>query len=462
MPVTLTERLVDHLLALRLRDLSAKTRKHAGNCLIDAAACGMYGAQRPWAQILLAQMAREQGLGEAVVFGQAGRLPAAAAALCNGTAIHGFELDDLIAPTVMHPAAAVIPAALAAAEAVDADGATLLHAIVAGYEAMNRVAFAVGRSPVDRGFHSTSLMGPIGAAFAAGIIYGLDKAAMLSALGIAASQASGIKSFADGHGGGMVKRLHMGRAAEGGVRAAQLAAAGFSGPPQALESRFGFLHVYGGDGADAQLLVEGLGSAWAVDNVWFKVYPICGWIQAAVQLVTQLRGPTPINPENVERARVGVSAYAARNNDAPAPKDTMGAQYSIPYCIAAALAGDLRDPAMFDEERIVSPAMRALAAKVELYVDPEIEAAYPQKLGARVELVMASGNRSEALMLDCKGTPADPLDQQHHLEKFRILSRDRIPADQVELFLEMAGDLENLSAVRAMTAALARTRHKEN
>lgn len=462
MSATLTEELVDGLMTFRLSDLSATTRKQAMNCLIDGVGCGMYGAQQPWSQILLAQLAREQGLGEAIVLGQAARLPAAAAALCNGTAIHGFELDDLIARNVMHPAAAVIPAALAAAEAVDADGATLLRAIVAGYEAMNRVASAVGRAPVDRGFHATSLIGPMGAAFAAGIVYRLDKAQMLSAIGIAASEASGIKSFADGHGGGMVKRLHMGRAAEGGVRAAQLAAAGFSGPPQALESRFGFFNVYGGDRANAQLLVEGLGRLWAVDDVWFKVYPICGWIQAVVQLVTELRGSTPIDPNRVGRVRVGVSAYAARNNDALAPEDVMGAQYSIPYCVAGALTGDLRDPAMFDEKLIVSPAMRALAAKVELYVDPEMEAAYPQKLGARVELIMASGEKSEALTLDCKGTPADPVSHEQHLEKFRILSKDRISAHQAAQFLEMAGDLENLGAVRAMMAALVPVGHKEN
>lgn len=449
-------------MALRLSDLGASTRQQAINCLIDGVGCGLYGSQQPWSRILVAQLAREQGLGEATVLGQAQRLPAAAAALCNGTAIHGFELDDLIAPTVMHPAAAVIPAALAAAEAADADGRTLLRAIVAGYEAMNRVALAVGRAPVDRGFHATSLMGPIGAAVAAGIVRGLDRQQMLSAIGIAASEASGIKSFADGHGGGMVKRLHMGRAAEGGVRAAQLAAAGFSGPPQALESRFGFLNIYGGDGANAQWLVEGLGDAWAVDNVWFKVYPICGWIQAVVQLVTQLRGPAPVDASMVQRVRVGVSAYAARNNDAPAPKDVMGAQYSIPYCVAAALTGDVRDPAMFEEKRIVSPEMRALAARVELHVDPEIEAAYPQKLGARVELVTASGEKSQASTLDCKGTPADPMSHEQHLDKFRILSKGRISADQAALFLDMASDLDKLGAVRAMTAALVPAGHKED
>lgn len=462
MTATLTEELIDGLMAVRLSDLSAITRKQGISCLIDGIGCGMYGAQKPWSQILVDQLGRERGVGEATVLGQAGRLPAAAAALCNGTAIHGFELDDLIASTVMHPAAAVIPTALAAAEAANANGATLLLATIAGYEAMNRVAFAVGRAPVDRGFHATSLVGPFGATVAAGIVYGLDKAQMLSAIGLAASAASGIKSFADGHGGGMVKRLHMGRAAESGVRAAQLAAAGFSGPPQALEGRFGFFNIYGGDGADPQLLVKGLGDDWAVDDVWFKVYPICGWIQAVVQLVTVLRGPEFIEPNVVERVRVGVSAYAARNNDALAPKDVMGAQYSIPYCVAGALTGDLRDPAMFEQAIIVSPLMRALAAKVELYVDPEIEAAYPQKLGARVELITTSGQKSVALTLDPKGTPVDPVSPEQHLEKFRILSRDSISADQAAVFLEMAGNLENLGAVRSLTAALAPVGHKGN
>ena len=177
----------------------------------------------------------------------------------------------------------------------------------------------------------------------------------------------------------MVKRLHLGRAAEAGVRAAQLASRGFLGPPFALDSRFGLLEVFGGTGAQPEQMSHDLGKSWAVRDVWFKVYPICGWIQPVVQILVELRGPRPLSANDIQRIRVGVSRYAAQNNGEPAPVDTMGAQYSIPYCVAVALTGDPRDPACFSPEAVNDPAMRALAAKVEILVDPAVEAVYPAK-----------------------------------------------------------------------------------
>src|SRR5262249_2099897 len=207
-------------------------------------------------------------------------------------------------------------------------------AIVAGYEVMHRVGLALGTEPAKRGFHTTSLVAPVACAVAAGKVMQLDLDQLYSAVGLACSAASGIKSFAAGRGGGMVKRLHLGRAAEAGVRAAQLAGRGFAGPPFGLDSRFGLMEVFGGAGAQPERMSQDLGDAWALRDVWFKVYPICGWIQSVVQLVVEQRGSQPLASYDVTSVRVGVSRYAAQNNGEPAPVDTMGAQYSIPYCAA--------------------------------------------------------------------------------------------------------------------------------
>jgi 2-methylcitrate dehydratase PrpD len=254
---------------------------------------------------------------------------------------------------------------------------------------------------------------------------------VFSAAGLACSSASGIKSFAAGHGGGMVKRLHLGRSAEAGVRMAQLASRGFLGPPFALDSRFGLLEVFGGAGAQADKMTSGLGQAWAISDVWFKVYPICGWIQSVVQLVAELRGALPLAAESVRAIEVGVSRYAAQNNGEPAPVDTMGAQYSIPYCVAAALLGDARDPAWFQPDAVNDPVTRNLAGKVAIVVDPAVEAVYPAKFGARVKLTLADGTVSERTVLECHGTPSDPCSNQEQLDKFRLLAGARMSAASV-------------------------------
>jgi 2-methylcitrate dehydratase PrpD len=438
---------------LALHDLPADVVDNARTCLRDALGCGIFGSGQIWSRILADEMLEEGSSGHSTVIGRQKALSAPAAALCNGTAIHGFELDDLIAESITHPAACVIPAAVAAAEAVDASGAQLLEAIVAGYEVMHRVGLALGVEPARRGFHTTSLVGPIACAVAAGKVMSLSLDQLFSAAGLACSSASGIKSFAAGHGGGMVKRLHLGRSAEAGVRMAQLASRGFLGPPFALDSRFGLLEVFGGAGAQADKMTRDLGHAWAMRDVWFKVYPICGWIQSVVQLVVELRGARPLAAEAVTAVEVGVSQYAAQNNGEPAPVDTMGAQYSIPYCVAAALKGDPRDPAGFQPDAVNDPVTRKLAGKVAIVVNPDVEAVYPAKFGASVKLTLADGTVSERTVLECKGTPSDPSSNQEQLEKFRLLAGTRMPATAVSDLARLVDTVATIP-VRALTSSL--------
>jgi 2-methylcitrate dehydratase PrpD len=448
------QELVSFAHGLALSDVPVGVVERAKTCLLEAVGCGIFGSSQPWSRILLSEMAEEAAPGICSVFGASNTLAAPAAALVNGTAIHGFELDDLIAESITHPAACVIPAALAAGEAANASGVQLLEAIVAGYEVMHRVGLALGTEPAKRGFHTTSLVAPVACAVAAGKVMKLGIDELYSAVGLACSAASGVKSFAAGRGGGMVKRLHLGRSAEAGVRSAQLAARNFLGPPFALDSRFGLLDVFGGAGADASKLSCDLGQRWAIGDVWFKVYPICGWIQSVVMLLSEARGPRPLRIGEIKSVRVGVSAYAAANNGEPAPIDTMGAQYSIPYCAAVALLGEPRDPRAFLADEIQDLAKRDLAAKVEIFVDPAVEAVYPRQFGASVRLELADGTVSERTIMECHGTPADPCTRQEYLDKFRWLAGTALPAARLSDLAERIESISDLGSARELLAPL--------
>jgi len=439
---------------LSLRDLPVDVIDRAKTCLLEAMGCGLFGSTQPWSQILLAEMAAEGAPGRSTVFGSPEPFAAPAAALINGTAIHGFELDDLIAESITHPAACVIPAALAAAEAVGAEGARLIEAIVAGYEVMHRVGVALGTEPAKRGFHTTSLVAPVACAIAAGKVMQLDLDQLYSAVGLACSAASGVKSFAAGRGGGMVKRLHLGRSAEAGVRSAQLAARDFLGPPFALDSKFGLLEVFGGAGADPARLSRDIGQTWAMRDVWFKVFPICGWIQTPVMLLVEGRGAQPRRANEIKMVRVGVSAYAAKNNGERAPIDTMGAQYSIPYCAAVALSGNPRDPRSFLSDAIAQAETRALAARVEVFIDPEVEAVYPRQFGASVDLELTDGTKFRRTAMECHGTPADPCSREEHLDKFRTLAGTVLADSAVNDLARLIDAVPVLASVRELTAPL--------
>jgi 2-methylcitrate dehydratase PrpD len=289
---------------------------------------------------------------------------------------------------------------------------------------------------------------------AAGTVMRLPASQLFTAVCLACAAASGTKAFASGAGGGMEKRMHAGRAAEAGVRMAQLAARGFSAPPTAVEGRFGLLEVVSGESAEPASIPDRLGSTWAVDNVYVKTYPCCAWIQAAVQQLVAMRGPQPLRLEDIVRLRIGVSAYARAQNGAVTPVDTFGAQFSIPYCCALALMGDPADPASYEADAIDDPQRRELARRIEIFVDPEMEAAYPRHYGARVELELAGGVRHAGAVLDPHGMPADPCTPAELLHKFRKLASRSKPPEAIDALCETVQTMHAQANVAALSALL--------
>ena len=447
-------KLTNFLRALTAASLPPTAIECAQWALLDTLGCALFGAPQPWSQIMAAEVVAEQTQGRSTIVGCREVVAAPAAALCNGTAAQGFELDDHLDAAIVHPGAIVVSAALAAAEANGASGERLLAGIVAGYEMLDRVGLAMGVQPAQRGYHKTAVAGPLGAAIAAAVAMRLPPEQAYTAVGLACAAASGTKAFATGAGGGMEKRMHAGRAAEAGVRMAQLAARGFTAPPTALDGRFGLLEVISGNAAQPELLVSELGARWAIEHVYVKIYPCCAWIQAAVQQLVAMRGPRPLGVSEVARVRIGVSAYAKAQNGAVAPVDTMGAQFSIPYCCALALLGDPADPAMYVGRAIEDADRRRLARRIEIVVDPEMEAADPRHYGARVELELANGKRETGAMLDPHGMPADPCTPEELLAKFMRLGAGVKPETTLVAIVETVRAVACLADLQALSALL--------
>ena len=218
------------------------------------------------------------------------------------------------------------------------------------------------------------------------------------------------------------------------------------------------LEVFGGKTAQPELLVADLGKRWAVEQVFVKVFPCCSWIQAPVQQLVALRGMKPLAASAIEKVRIGVNSYAKRINAAPAPVDTMGAQYSMPYCSALALTGDPTDPKMYSESAIGDQARRDLAARTELSVDPEMEAVYPRHYGASVEVQLTNGQTLRSSILDPHGMPGDPCTESKRLEKFTRLAARVLAPSRIERAIETVRSLERSSSARAFGALLRQSR----
>ncbi|MEO6504634.1 MAG: MmgE/PrpD family protein, partial [Terrimesophilobacter sp.] len=287
-------------------EVTDSVRKRILDCLgicIAATALDTSRAAMAW-------VSAQGGTAQATAIGIDSGVPAVQAAFVNGVLAHSLDYDDTHLPSVLHPSATVIPAALAAAQASGAGGRQTIAAIAVGLEVCVRIGMAgydrPGRTSVffEHGQHATSICGAMGAAVAAGMLLGLDENALVDVLGVAASMASGI--IESNRTGGTVKRMHCGWAAHAGVSAAQLVTLGFTGPPTVLEGRFGFFQAWLHGKYNPDEITDGLGTVWSVPGIFFKPYPANHFTHAAIDAALALRAQG-ITPEDVESITVGVA-----------------------------------------------------------------------------------------------------------------------------------------------------------
>jgi 2-methylcitrate dehydratase PrpD len=435
-----TVRLAEYAAGLRYDDLPAEVIQRAKDCITDTVAVIVLGNAMPWSQIVIRYAQRIGAGGRSRIMGAHGpTLHAPAAALANGTLAHAFESDNLTKPGAgVHPGATLLPPALAIAQERGNTGRELITAVVAGFEVMYRIGYATKHSNEKRGFHAPGTTGPFGASVAAGTLLKLSPEAMTNALGIAGSMAAGLMEFARSGTGAMVKRLHLGRAAEAGVVAASLAADGFTGPSSVIEGEAGFLKVFCTEW-DMADVTRGLGTDYATMNLCLKKFPVHMTAQTGVQAVLELQAEHGFTGAQVDRVTVAGTERMATINNIRNPTDIMMAQYSIPFCVALALFRDPRDPASFDDQVLTNADIRAMCDRVAITV-----AEPPTKVpGASIVTIMLKGGRTLTREVDeFNGTPARPLDRNELRDKFATLTRMRYGGEATGMF-ERLQNLEN-------------------
>ena len=406
-------------------DVPATALERATHCMVDAVGCAMFGGRFSWSQIALAQTSLDPRQTPLPV--ASGDRPGdiREAALVWGTRAHAFELDSLCRPSAgVHPGATVALPALAMAHALGASGRDLLRAIVAGCEVMFRIGTSTLHSPERRGFHAPGLNGPFGAAVACGTLLGFSRDQFVNALGIAGSLGSGLLAFSRAERGGMVKRLHMGRAAEGGVLAAQLAAGGFDGPDTVLDGTFGFLQAVTDDN-DPSLLTAGLGTEWKITSLCLKLFPIHITAHAPAYLLRTLMQQNRFAGDDIATLRMGVSEKVLSHHTGRAPHDVMQAQYSVPYCTAIGAYHDLGDPRTLAEDVLTDPSIRALAERIVLEPKRDGNA---KGWGVDMTVTLHDGRSFDEVIEDFPGCPAIPFSADRLEQKFRALTADAGPA----------------------------------
>lgn len=435
-PKTAARTLAEFATGLRYEDVPDAARDRARQCIIDTTGAALFGSRLPWSRIVAGHAQNCGGNGSSRVIGTALKVAPPAAALANGVAAHAFELDGLRKPSAgVHPGAILLPAALAIAEQQGAGGRDLLTAFVAGAEVMFRIGLAAKQTTESLGFHAPGTNGPFGSAVVAGKLLGLTSEQLTQALGIAGSLGGGLLAFAKAGNGAMVKRLHMGRAAEAGVVAALLARDGYEGPDSVLEGKYGYLESYARDG-DATQFTKDLGTHFDIVHACLKRYACHITAHTPVQSLQELRAEHGFDGDAVAQLTIHARHKILSHHDIREPRDVAGAQYSVPFCAAIALYYDVNDPLAFSETALKDSRVRALAKRMQIVEMDEQETG--GAWATRVEVTLRDGRRLERFAEEFKGTPASPLS----------------PEELQTKFMRMAGPHPQAAALHAQLAAL--------
>jgi 2-methylcitrate dehydratase PrpD len=435
--------------ALRFDGLPQPIRERARVCLVDAVGCAVFGARFPWSQMVLDHARATGSGGPCTLPGITGvKLHVPQAALALGTFSHAFELDSLRNPSAgVHPGATVALPALAMAQSCGASGKALLTAIVAGTEVMGRIGIATLHSPETRGFHAPGIAGPFGSAAACASLLGLDAATTAQAFGVAGSLGGGLLAFAKAGTGGMVKRLHMGRAAEGGVVAVELARRGFEGPATVLEGRFGMLEAYC-DKSDPKRLTAGLGEVWEIERLCIKPYALHVTAQPSVQLIRQWMDEHRFGGDDIAELTIWASPKVVSHHSNAEPVDVMSAQYSTPFTVALAAYHDPDNPEVFNETTLADQRVRRLAKAVRIVERPQDVAT----MGIAMRIALKDGRTLDGHLDAFRGTPEQPMTPAELRAKFDNATRALAPGHGARLFDALMG-IDGLSDVRHLPLA---------
>ena len=441
-----TQSLARYAGKLRYRDIPSEVIERAKACILDTLAVSLYGSTKPWSKTVSEFVRSAGSKGNATILGGKHKASPERAALANGTMAHAFELDNVRQPGAgVHPGATAFLPAFAVAENENADGKALLTAFVAGCEVMSRIGVAAGNSLERRGFHAPGLTGTFGAAIAAGRLLKLTEKQLVNALGIAGSYSGGLIEFSRCQEGAMVKRLHLGKAAEGGVTAAQLAGRGFAGPESVLEGKFGFCQSFS-DSPKLDYLTHRLGEEWESMNICIKRCACHINAHAPIEALENLRDELGFRAADIRAITIAGIDKLVTHHANYQPTDLMMAQYSIPFCVALSLYFDPTDPASFDEHKLKDKKITALMKKIHLEVDHEIEEKGWDR-AARVTVDLADSRRQSKLIIHFKGTPANPLTTDQVEAKARKLTRGIVSERQLDRLVTSLSQLETVTDV---------------
>ena len=418
----------------------------ATRCIMNYCGVALYGSLDPSLDILLGLFTSEGASPHATIIGKSERTSFLNAALANGYSGHLEDYDDTHT-SVIHPTSPIFPAALAISEQQTVSGKDVVAAYAIGAEVACRVGSLISAHFLEgaEAWHITNTCGVLGAASAAGRLFGLTEPQLVHALAVAGTQAMGVREVF----GSMCKPFHAGKAAQNGLLAATLVRRGFTGTDNIFTGSRGFMGVMAKD-YDLEQLTEGLGSHWELPAVGLKPYACGAGNHALIDAMLALRKREGVTPEAVQHVHGSLRRFAPNLIRHRHPLSALDTKFSYFHAMSVALVHGTALPAQFTEELATDPVLHALRDKIDLVEDES-----QSRGSATVTMTLTDGRTYTARIEHATGTPGNPLSDAFIEEKFRALASAVLPGDRVERLTQMLWGIQKLDDASALAKLLA-------
>lgn len=446
--MNLLEQITDYTLNLQIDDIPAEALDLAKTIIYDSIGVGLGGYQRALGQNAARYAATVMAGDEAALLGSGRRVSLEGAAFANAVMVKILGMDDSHRQAG-HIASQTVPALLAVAETYDATGQDILIGAVAAYDFAVRIGRQVRATHRERGFDMKGTVGALSTALAVARCAGFDRERMISAVALAADMASGTEQYVYDGGRCDTKDLISGFAARNAVFALRLAEADFYGPRSALDGSYGYFSAFG-DGFDPDMFAD-LGQEFAILGTAFKPHGGCRHTHQAIDAVQAILSQGPLDTTDITRIDLSTYSYATKPifRVDPNPPSREVAGLSIRTSTAVALKhGSVWPQNLSDWDH---PEVRRLRNLIDVQVDPEIEARYPDSNGCRLSVKLANGDLRQAFLPNMKGEPEFRMTDAELRQKFSILTRDLFPPERAEQIYDLCADLESLEAISDLT-----------
>lgn len=437
----LSKTLAKYIASTTYEDLPENVVQFTKLCILDYFGSALSGADKEPVQII-DELVKDMGGKEQATLVTGGKTSVMNAALLNGAASHIVELDDIHKSSIVHAATVVIPAALAVAEWKKLTGKDLILSVALGYEICFRIGEAVSPSHYYY-WHNTATCGTFGAAAAAGKLLGLSEKQLIHMLGNAGTQAAGLWEFIEN--GAMTKQLHPGKAAMNGVISALISEKGFTGAEKILEGDRGFFKAMS-DEYDVTKITNKLGDEFKILENSFKIHASCRHTHHVMDLMIELAKEKQLQLEDIKEIKVGTYEVAINITDNNNPTTEYASKFSLQYCTALALLTGEGGLEAFNEQTLWDENIRTLMKRVDVFIDSEMDGAYPEKWGSKVDVHLQSGEMISKQADYPKGDPENNVTAEDLKKKFMELA-EPLKVEKRQLFVDSIMSLHEINNV---------------